>query len=77
MRRMAKITTMTHDDHKRCERISLQIEEHLHLLRSVPHYQIELDKERHLDVMTVNVETTNLPQMKLMERNLPAGLKLI
>ena len=37
-----------------------QIEEHLLSVKGLsPHYQIELDKERHLDVMTVNVETTN------------------
>ena len=34
-----------------------QIEEHLLAVKGfAPHYQIELSKDRHMDVMTVNVE---------------------
>ncbi len=62
MRRMAKITGRS-DDMMIIRGVNVfpsQIEEHLLSVKGLsPHYQIELDKERHLDVMTVNVETTN------------------
>ena len=62
MRRMAKITGRS-DDMMIIRGVNVfpsQIEEHLLSVKGLsPHYQIELDKEHHLDVMTVNVETTN------------------
>ena len=62
MRRMAKITGRS-DDMMIIRGVNVfpsQIEEHLLSVKGLsPHYQIELDKDHHLDVMTVNVETTN------------------
>lgn len=59
MRRMARITGRS-DDMMIIRGVNVfpsQIEEHLLAVKGfAPHYQIELSKDRHMDVMTVNVE---------------------
>ena len=59
MRRMARITGRS-DDMMIIRGVNVfptQIEEHLLAIDALsPHYQIELSKDRHMDVMTINVE---------------------
>lgn len=60
MRRMAKITGRS-DDMMIIRGVNVfpsQIEEHLLTINGLsPHYQIELSKDRHMDAVTINVET--------------------
>jgi phenylacetate-CoA ligase len=59
MRRMARITGRS-DDMMIIRGVNVfpsQVEEHLLTIDALsPHYQIELSKDRHMDVMTINVE---------------------
>ena len=60
MRRMARVTGRS-DDMMIIRGVNVfpsQIEEHLLTIKALsPHYQIELTKDGHMDLMTINVET--------------------